>query len=149
MGTHPLRARRGWHSFRIAGAARLCALVALLAPALWTRDTVALVALLAIGGTWLLGELSELNHSLPVWLTTVLEPLTVGAVCGLALHTSTAMLGALAIGPLTAALRAGAAGAALAIGSELGALLVVALGSGRPISDAEGVAIMTWSVAAI
>ncbi|HYF72210.1 MAG TPA: sensor histidine kinase, partial [Nocardioides sp.] len=66
-----------------------------------------------------------------------------------ALHTSTAMLGALAIGPLTAALRSGAAGAVLAIGSELGALLVVALGSGRPISDAEGVAIMTWSVAAI
>ncbi len=149
MPTQAARSHRGWHSFRLAGAARLCALVALLAPALWTRDTAALLALLAIGGAWLLGELSELNHSLPLWLTTVLEPLTVGAICGVALHTSTATLGALAIGPLTAALRAGAAGASLAIVSELGALLVVALGVGPPVSDAEGLAIMTWSVAAI
>ena len=149
MGAHAVRSRRGWHTFRLAGAARLCALVALLAPALWTRDTPALLAILAIGGAWLLGELSEVNPALPVWLTTVLEPLTVGAICGVALHTSTAMLGALAIGPLTAALRAGAAGALLAIVSELGALLVVALGAGRPVTDTEGVAIMTWSVAAI
>jgi signal transduction histidine kinase len=149
MNSHAVRPRRGWHSFRLAGAIRLCALVALLAPALWTQDTAALLAILAIGGAWLLGELSELNRSLPVWLTTVLEPLTVGAVCGLALHTSTAMLGALAIGPLTAALRAGAAGASLAITSELGALLLVAVSARQSISDAEWLAIMTWSVAAI
>ena len=149
MSRDPGRQRRGWHSVRLAGAARLCAIVGLLAPALWTRDTAALLALLAIGATWLLGELSELNRTLPVWLTTVLEPLTVGVVCGLALHTSTAMLGALAVGPVTAALRAGAAGAPRAIVSELGALLVVAVGAGQPVRDTEALAIMTWSVVAL
>lgn len=149
MPGRAVRSRRGWHSFRLAGAARLLALVALLAPALWTQDTPALLALLAIGGAWMLGEVAELNRSLPVWLTTVVEPLAVGAICGIALHTSTAMLGALAVGPLTAALRTGASGAVLAIVSELGALLTVALGSGRPVTDVEGVAILTWGVAAI
>jgi signal transduction histidine kinase len=148
MSRDTARQRRGWHSVRLAGATRLCALVALLAPALWTRDTAALLALLAVGAAWLLGELAELNR-LPAWLTTVLEPLTVGVLCGVALHTSTAVLGALAVGPVTAALRAGAAGASLAIVSELGALLAIAVGSRQQVDDAEALAIMSWSVVAL
>ncbi|MBI2244500.1 MAG: sensor histidine kinase [Nocardioides sp.] len=143
------RARRGWPTVRVATGARLCGFLALLAPALWTRDTTAVLALVAIGAAWLLGGLAELNAALPAWLTTVLEPLTVGVACGLALHASTAVLGALAIGPVTAALRSGAAGASLAIVSELGALLVIAVGSGLPVEDAEGLAIMSWSVVAL
>ena len=150
MGHHDaVRSRRGWPATRLAGAVRLCGFAALLAPALWTRDTAALVALLVVGAAWLLGELAEHNPALPAWPTTVLEPLTVGVVCGLTLHTSTAALGALAIGPVTAALRTGAAGASLAIVSELGALLVIAVGSGQPLDETEGLAIMSWSVASL
>ena len=149
MGREAARSRRGWPAIRLAGATRLCGFFALLVPALWTRDTTAVLALIAVGADWVLGELAELNAALPTWLTTVLEPLTVGVACGLALHHSTTVLGALAIGPVTAALRTGAAGASLAIVSELGALLAVAVGSGRPVDDAEGLAMLTWSVVAL
>jgi signal transduction histidine kinase len=144
-----MRRRRSWHSLRLGAAARVVALVALLAPALWTRDTAALLALLAIGVMWLLGELSELNRALPVWLTTVLEPLTVSVICALALETTTAMLGALAVGPFTAGLRRGASGAVSAIGAQLAGLVVVAVALLRSLEGPEVLAIVTWGVAAM
>jgi signal transduction histidine kinase len=142
-------ARRSWHSLRLGAAVRACALVALLAPALWTQDAAALLALLAIGVVWVLGEVSELQPALPVALTTVLEPLCVGVICGFALHTSTAMLGALAVGPLTAGLRQGAGGALAAFTAEVAGTVVVAAGLYGPLNSAQGLAIVTWGVVAL
>jgi signal transduction histidine kinase len=141
-------ARRSWHSLRLGAAVRVCALVALLAPALWTQDAAALLALLAIGVVWVLGEVSELQPALPVALTTVLEPLCVGVICGFALHTSTAMLGALAVGPLTAGLRQGAGGALAAFTAEVAGTVVVA-GLYGPLDSAQGLAMVTWGVVAL
>jgi signal transduction histidine kinase len=145
----PLTTLRSWQSLRLGAAVRVCALVALLAPALWTRDEAALFALLAIGAMWGLGEISEMQPSLPVALTTILEPLCVGVICGFALHTSTAMLGALAVGPLTAGLRAGASGALTAFAAEMAGTVIVAAGVYGPLDGEQGIAIVTWGVAAL
>lgn len=128
--------RRSWQWLRLGAAARLFALVAMLAPALWTRDIPAVVALLAIGVVWLLGEAAEVDQRLPVWPTTLVEPLTVGVMCGLTMHRSTAVLGALAVGPFTAGLRRGRPGAAMALVSGATATIVAAtLAGGVPTAD--------------
>ena len=134
---------------QLGAAARVCALVALLAPALWTRDEAALLALLAIAVVWVLGALAERQPALPAGLTTVLEPLCVGVICGSALHSSTAMLGALAVGPLTAGLRAGASGALSAFAAELAGTITIAAGLSGPLDGEQGLAIVTWGVVAL
>ncbi|WP_395694790.1 sensor histidine kinase [Nocardioides sp.] len=142
-------ARRSWQRLRLGAAARIFALVALLASALWTNDGAAIVALLAIGVVWVLGELVELDPRLPVWLTTVAEPVAVGVLCGLTLPSSTAVVGALAVAPFTAGLRCGLRGAVTAFSWQLVAAVAVAWRLGGALDGAEWRALTTSAVAAI
>ena len=141
--------RRSWQRLRLSAAARIFALVALLAPTLWTRDRAALGALLVIGAIWVLGELVELDGRLPAWVTTAVEPLAVGVVCGLTLDASTAVAGALAVGPFTAGLRRGLPGAATALAcGVLSAAALATLLDGE-LSQAQCRALTSTTLAAI
>ncbi len=91
-----MRLRERQH-VRLSAAARAFVLVALLGPVLWSRDTAALVALLAIGSIWTLATLADWRQRLPVLVVATVEATLVGAVCGFTLHTSLAVLGALAV----------------------------------------------------
>lgn len=137
------------HSLRLGAAVRICALIALLAPALWTQDAPALLALLSIGVVWVLGELAEARPGSPALLTTALEPALVGVVCGLTLPTSTVVLGALAVGPVTAGLRRGGRGATLAVSAELATVLAVGVAAGGLLSQQQARDLVSWSVVAI
>ncbi|GAB6984774.1 sensor histidine kinase [Nocardioides pyridinolyticus] len=141
-------ARRHWHSIRLAAATRILALLALLPLALWTQDRAATAALLLIGAVWALGEGADLQ-GLPSWTVTVVEPLAVGVVCGVTLHTSTAVLGALLVGPFTAGLRRALPGAVRAFSVGLGATLVTAWLTGGFLSGAEARVIVSISVAGL
>ena len=67
---------------------------------LWAQDTAALVALIAIGGVWALSTLADWRQRLPVMVVITVEAALVGAVCGFAIHSSLAVLGALAVPPV-------------------------------------------------
>jgi signal transduction histidine kinase len=133
---------------RLGAAARVLALLALLPLALWTRDVAATVALLVIGGCWVLGEIAELK-ALPTWTNSVLEPVAVGVVCGVMLHSSTAVLGALLVGPFTAGLRHGLRGATTAFSTGLVTTLAAAWTAGAPLTDAEARVLVSASVAGL
>ena len=130
---------------RLVTIARVTALVVLLAPALWTRDLTAVVALLAVGGFWFVGELVDLRN----WASATTEALVVGAVCGVTLPSTTAVLGTLAVVPFTAGVRRGPRGAAVALGVGLGSALTVALVVGGRMTDEEARALTTWAFAAL
>lgn len=141
-------ARRHWHTIRLAVATRILALLALLPLALWTQDRAATAALLMIGAVWALGEGAELQ-GLPSWTVTIVEPLAVGIVCGVTLQASTAVLGALVVGPFTAGLRRALPGAARAFTVGLGTTLVVAWLTGGFLSDTEARVLVSISVAGL
>lgn len=142
-------ARRSWQRLRLGAAARVFALVALLASAWFSQDLVAVAALVAIGAIWAVGELIEMDPRMPAWLTTFAEPLGVGIACGLALDRTTAVAGALAVGPFTAGLRRGLPGAATALTTGLSiAVLVAAVASGG-LDQAQCQALTSTAVAAI
>lgn len=141
-------ARRHWHSIRLAAAARVLALLTLLPLALWTQDGVATAALLLIGAVWAVGEAAELKR-FPSWTVTVLEPLAVGVVCGITLHSSTAVLGALVVGPFTAGLRRALPGSVTAFSVGLGATLVAAWLTGGFLTAVEGRLLVSLSVAGL
>ncbi|WP_395659696.1 sensor histidine kinase [Nocardioides sp.] len=141
--------RRSWQRLRLSAAARIFALVALLASAGLSEDVVAVAALVAIGAIWVIGELIELDRRMPVWLTTFAEPLGVGIACGLALDRTTAVVGALAVGPFTAGLRRGLPGAVTALASGFSiAVLVASLANGG-LDRAQCQALASTAVAAL
>ena len=110
------------HRARLAVIARVFALVVLSAPVLWTRDTTAALALVAIGVIWLAATAAELlrvNRT----VASGIESALIGCVCALSLDSSLAVLGSLAIPPFTAALRRGPRGMLLALSVELVALV--------------------------
>lgn len=130
---------------RLIAITRVTALVVLLAPALWTRDLAAVLALLAIGGLWFVGELVDVHGRVSV----TAEALVVGAVCGLTLPSTTAVLGALAVVSFTAGVRTGTRGAGLALGTGLSSALLVALLVGGAMTAEQARALTTWAFAAI
>ncbi|MCB0894752.1 MAG: hypothetical protein H6529_06665 [Nocardioides sp.] len=142
-------ARRSWQRLRLGAAARIFVLIVLLAQALWSNDGPALVALVVIGGIWVVGELVEMDPRLPVWLTTVAEPLAVGSVCGVALDHTTAIAGALVVGPFTAGLRRGVPGAATALTCGLTGAAGIAAVHGGVLSTPQCQALTSATLAAI
>lgn len=129
---------------RLTAITRVTALVVLLAPALWTRDLAAVVALLAIGGLWFVGELVDVHSR----VSATAEALVVGSVCGLTLPSTTAVLGTLAVMSFTAGVRGGPRGAGLALGTGLSTALVVALLVGGRMTAEQARALTTWAFAA-
>lgn len=141
--------RAGWPTVRLGAAARVFAVVSLLAPALWTRDVPAIVALLAIGAVWAVGVAVELDSRVPAGPAVVAESVAVGVVCGLSLPESVAAVGALAVGPFVAGLRRGRPGAATALISGIAAAFLVATATAGLPGEAADRALVSSAVAGI
>src|SRR3954463_10681133 len=140
-----MRVRERQH-VRLAAAARAFVLVALLGPVLWTQDTPGLVALMTIGAVWVLSTLADWRQRLPVMLVITVEAAMIGAICGFTIHSSLAVLGALAVPPFTAGLYRSLQGVALALSSQLTAVVLVAFVSYHGVSPEQGFGAFSWSM---
>jgi len=132
--------------FRVAAIARIIVLIALTGPVLWTRDAAALLALLVIGAIWALATIVDLRGVLPIAVLTTAEALLVGAVCGIVVDTSTAVIGALCVPPFTASVFRGLWGMATSLCAELAMLVVFAFLVGGTLTPEQGSAAFSWSV---
>ena len=110
----------------LAVGARSFALLSLVMPLILTNNQLLLVALLAVGAIWAAVTAGELL-GIPGTLLLVLEAALVGAVAGLTSHSTTAVLGAMAVPPFTAGLSRGLRGVALSLSAELTTYVVIAL----------------------
>src|SRR5689334_6579659 len=94
-------------AFAVVAAARLFALLAIGAPALWFRDSGALFALLALAVLWLYQVATITRRELELTLSPAIEAAVVGVICGVAVKASPAILAALVVPPLYAIAVAG------------------------------------------
>lgn len=134
---------------RLSAAARGFVLVALVAPVLWSRDTAALVALVAIGFVWVVAQTIETRPGVSLLLASTLGAAAVGTVCALALHTSLAVLGALAVPPFTAGVHRALRGVALSLSAQLIAVVVVTFALYGGLTSEQGLGVFTWSVTSL
>jgi signal transduction histidine kinase len=132
--------------FRVAAIARVIVLIALTGPVLWTRDAAALMALLVIGAIWALATIVDLRQVLPVSVLTTGEALLVGAVCGIVVDASVAVIGALCVPPFTASVFRGLWGMATSLCAELAMLVLFAFIIGGELTPEQGSAAFSWSV---
>jgi signal transduction histidine kinase len=138
--------RQAW---RLTAIVRGLVLVALVAPVLWSKDTPTLLALGVIGSVWTAAQVASRNHRFGAPLTGVVEAAAVGAVCGVSLHTSFAVVGALVVTPFCSAVHARLAGLMLSLAAELGTVFAVtAIVYGSLTSD-QAFIVFTWSITAL
>lgn len=130
---------------RLAVGSRVFGLVVLAAPVLWSRDTTAALALLAVGVIWLAATAAE-RLRVAVILAVTIEAALIGTVCALSLDSSLAVLGSLAVPPFTASLRRGPRGMLLALSAELFALVLLSTILRGPMNPDEGAGTFTWIV---
>lgn len=79
-------------AYALLATARLFAMLAMGAPALWFRDSSALLVLLAIGVLWLYQTITSIRRELELTLTPPVEAGAVGILCALGMHYSSAVL---------------------------------------------------------
>ncbi len=109
----------------LAVGARSFALLSLVMPLILTNNQLLLLALLAVGAIWAAVTAGELL-GIPGTLLLVLDAALIGSVAGLSSHSTTAVLGAMAVPPFTAGLSRGLRGVALSLSAELTAYVVIA-----------------------
>ena len=130
---------------RLTAAARSFALVALAASVLWARDTSGLLALGAIAMVWAAAQIAQSQPRLSLTAVATLDAAFVGAICGLSLDASLAVLAALAVPPFAAGVLRGLRGVGLALSAQLIAIVVVAFTTAGGLTSAQGLAAFTWS----
>jgi signal transduction histidine kinase len=128
----------------LAVGARTFALLSLVMPLILKNNQLLLLTLLAIGAIWAAVSAGEFL-GLPGTLLLVLDAALVGSVAGLSSHSTTAVLGAIAVPPFTAGLSRGIRGVSLALSAELTAYVVVVLGT-SVFDQEQGLAAFTWAV---
>jgi signal transduction histidine kinase len=128
----------------LAVGARTFALLSLAMPLILRNNQLLLLALLATGAVWAAVTAAELL-GLPATLVLVMDSLLVGTVAGLSSHSTTAILGAIAVPPFTAGLSRGVRGVVLSLSAELTAYVVVVLTTSKLTQD-QGLAAFTWAV---
>lgn len=130
---------------RLTLGARTFGLVVLGVPVMWSRDSEAALALLAIGSIWLASTAAEALRVSHV-AVTLSEAALIGTVCALSLDASLAVLGALAVPPFAASLRSGPRGMLQALSAELVGLVVVSGLVRGAMHTHEGTGAFTWAV---
>src|SRR4051794_19565405 len=113
-------------------------------PLLLSKNNLLLMALLAIAPTWAAitaGELLEI----PGTLLLVLDSAVIGSIAGLSSHSTTAILGAMAVPPFTSGLSRGTRGVTLSLSAELSAYVLLAWTRGE-LDQTQGGAAFTWAV---
>jgi signal transduction histidine kinase len=128
----------------LAVGARTFALLSLVMPLILKNNQLLLLALLAMGAIWAAVTAAELL-GLPATLLLVLDAALVGSVAGLSSHSTTTILGAIAVPPFTAGLSRGVRGVVLSLSAELTTFVVVVLSTSE-LDQVQGSAAFTWAV---
>lgn len=134
------------HHVKVSAFARAFVFVALLGPALWDRNTPAIIALVTIGTVWTLSTLADWRQRLPVLVVTTVEAAVIGAVCGFTIHDTLAVLGALAVPPFTAGLYRGIQGVALALSAQMSAVVIISFVAFQKLGPSEGFGAFSWNM---
>ena len=139
-------------AFAVVAAARLFALLAIGAPALWFRDSGGLFALLALALLWLYQVATITRRELELTLSPAVEAAAVGVICGVAVGASPAILAALVVPPLYATATVGLRTMVRTVAFQVVSVVSLAL-MWYGHSDADwtewGVSIFTWSMAGV
>jgi signal transduction histidine kinase len=128
----------------LAVGARTFALLSLVMPLIIKNNQLLLLALLAMGAIWAAVTAGELL-GIPGTLLLVLDAALIGSVAGLSSHSTTAVLGAMAVPPFTAGLSRGIRGVALSLSAELTAFVVLAMTTSK-LDQVQSYAAFTWAV---
>src|SRR3954449_1756370 len=128
----------------LAVGARTFALLTLAMPLLLSQNNLVLMALLATGAIWAAVTAGELLE-IPSTLLLVLDSALIGSIAGLSSHSTTAILGAMAVPPFTSGLSRGTRGVALSLSAELSAYVLLAWTGGN-LNQEQGSAAFTWAV---
>ncbi|MEZ5092309.1 sensor histidine kinase [Nocardioides sp.] len=131
---------------RLAVAARVFVLLALVGPALWARDTASFPALVALAVVLGVGAIAAQQRWQLTASSDLLEATAVGVVVALPAETSPGLLAALALPPFLSGLRHGNRGVAEAMTAQLIGVVATATLVGGGIEGGFGVAIFTWTV---
>jgi signal transduction histidine kinase len=134
---------------KVGVAARGFVLVALLTAVLWSQDTAALLALLAIGVVWTVVTAVEQRPSTASMALVCVECAAVGLIVGVVMDNSLAVLGAMAVPPFTAGLHRSVRGVLVALGAELVALAMVFFLSGDRFTQEEAIGVFSWGMTAL
>lgn len=128
---------------RLAVGTRIFALVVLSIPVVWAREDTGLLALLTIGIVWSAAVAAD-RLGLNNFVASTVEAALVGAVCGLTLESTPAILGSLAVPPFVASLRRGPRGMALALSAEMVSMVAIALLTHGALDPDQGTGTITW-----
>jgi signal transduction histidine kinase len=137
-------------SFAVVAAARLFALLAIGAPALWYNDAGALWALLALAMLWVYQVLTVTRRDLELTLTPPVEAVAVGVICALGMQSTPAILAALVVPPLYATAMEGLRPMVRSVTFQL--VTVVSLGlmwRQDTLTDEQGLSIFSWSMVGV
>jgi signal transduction histidine kinase len=126
----------------LAVGARTFALLSLVLPLILKHNQLMLMALLALGAIWAAVTAGELLD-IPRTLLLVLDSGLIGSVAGLSSHSTTAILGAMAVPPFTAGLSRGIRGVALSLSAELSTYVVVVSTTSK-LDSTQGLAAFNW-----
>ncbi|GAB3858676.1 hypothetical protein GCM10028801_19090 [Nocardioides maradonensis] len=136
-------------AYGVLAAARLFALLAIAGPALWFRDTHAVLVMCAIGVLWAYQTITAIRRDLELSLSPSVEAGAVGILCALGMHYSSATLAALVVPPLYATLTVGTRTMYRVAAIQAVATVSIGLMWWQTISSDLGVSIFTWSMAGI
>jgi signal transduction histidine kinase len=136
-------------AYALLATARLFAVLAIGAPALWFRDSSALLVDLAIGVLWLYQTITAIRRELELTLTPAVEAGAVGVLCALGMHYSSSTLAALVVPPLYATLATGARSMFRVAAIQAVATVAIGLMWWQKIPSDQGVSIFTWTMAGI
>ncbi len=131
---------------RLAVAARVFVLLALVGPAVWARDTSSFPYLIALAAALGLGAVAAQRRWQLAASSDLLEATAVGVIVALPAETSPGLLAALALPPFLSGLRHGNRGVAEALAAQLIGVVATASLLGGGIDSGLGVAIFTWAV---
>lgn len=134
---------------RLTATARYVVLVVVGVPILWSRDELGGRALLVIGTLWLHAQYVTRRSGRAVVLQPLIEGAVVGAVCGLAVDHSPALLSTMVVAPFVGGLLRGVQGVALAAAAQAVALVAVAALTGEVTSATVSQHALTWTIGAV
>lgn len=133
---------------RLVVYARVFGLVVLAVPLLWSREDTGMLALLTMGIVWSAAVAADRLGVNPS-IVSIVEAALVGAVCGLTIESTPAVLGALAVPPFVAGLRRGPRAVALTLSAELATLVAVGVLTHGALNPAQGAGTITGIMAGI
>ncbi|MCW2766926.1 MAG: vraS [Nocardioides sp.] len=130
----------------LSAAARGFVLIALLTPVVRSHDSRALLAFAAICGIWAAAQAVGARLTRGLEVLVVLEAVLVGIVCGYAIETSLAVVGALAVPPFTAGLALGVRGVALSLAAEMAVFAGLPVLLSDNLTSEQSLSAFSWGI---